>query len=149
MNRVPATVSAAFGELQSRLPRQFGHRTFAFLSAIRCRKAENVWPHLSHNISISSLILFSQKRISQPLQSVSAIFRRLMVRKADMLPGGQENEAYQNKQPGDAECHTPQSAPRSRGSLFIQGGWLRHKFLIYIRTRADPSGAASSSKSEE
>jgi hypothetical protein len=72
-----------------------------------------------------------------------------MVRKADMLPDEQENEAYQNKQPGDAECHTPQSAPRSGGGLFIQGGWLFHKFLIYIRTRADSSGAASSSKSEE
>jgi hypothetical protein len=30
-----------------------------------------------------------------------------MVWKADMLPDKQENEAYQNKQPGDAECHTP------------------------------------------
>src|SRR6267142_2089634 len=76
MDRAPATGSAAFGELQSRLARQFGHTTFSFLSAISCRKAENVWPHSSHSISISSLILFSPKRISQPLQSVSAIVRR-------------------------------------------------------------------------
>src|SRR6267143_4016622 len=78
MDRAPATGSAAFGELQSRLARQFGHTTFSFLSAISCRKAENVWPHCSHSISISSLILFPPRRISQPLQSVSAIVPQLM-----------------------------------------------------------------------
>jgi hypothetical protein len=56
-----------------------------------------------------------------------------MVPKADMLPDKQENEAYQNKQPSDAERHTPQPATRSGGGLFIQGGWLRHRRLIYIR----------------
>ena len=56
-----------------------------------------------------------------------------MVPKADMLPDKQENEAYQNKQPSDAERHTPQPATRSRGGLFIQGGWLLHRRLIYIR----------------
>lgn len=56
-----------------------------------------------------------------------------MLPKADMLPDKQENEAYQNKQPGDAECHTPQPTSRLRGGLFIQGGWLRHRRLIYIR----------------
>jgi hypothetical protein len=56
-----------------------------------------------------------------------------MVPKADMLSDKQENDAYQNKQRGDAERHTPQPATRLRGGLFIQGGWLRHRRLIYIR----------------
>jgi len=56
-----------------------------------------------------------------------------MVPKADMLPDKQKNEAYQNKQPGYAERHTPQPATRSRGGLFVQGGRLRHRRLIYIR----------------
>ena len=58
--------------------------------------------------------------MSQPLQLVSAIDRWLMVWKADMLPDKQENEAYQNKQPGYAERHTPQPAARPRGRLFLQ-----------------------------
>jgi len=71
--------------------------------------------------------------MSQPLPSDSATARRLMVPKADMLPDKQENEAYQNKQPSDAERHAPEPATRSRGGLFIQGRWLLHRTLIYIR----------------
>jgi hypothetical protein len=66
-----------------------------------------------------------------------------LVVKPEMLRNKQENKTYQNEQSGDAECHAPQPATGSRGCLFRQRGWLFHRGLIYIHSRADSSRAAA------